>query len=355
MHHRTAPLLSFALSLGCSTASPVGDSRSPVPPIELDAYTFDTGGADTASSTEPESSCPQPVAPISLAEAWNRGFADIWFDNTLKVANDGPYPVRIDDWHIYFAEGSQDAAAGHTDFPHGEPGGDTSTLILPPGEVWEMAYTGSDGPAWWCIERTQRTAPTSNFHFNGAEVPDILKDFILFETDEDGNGVEDHTEVPPREPSVPQTQHNLWDTIAAGPVFVVGRVPNYLELQPGQSEELTIEVVNLGRGAGSMVVTETLPAGTSASDFSVLPTTEERHEDGSTTYTWSDKVLASVDDDDLAAPTDYATVQIRYTLTWDTPACGMRVTGDAPHIDWSDVEARPQRSSGTELVIACCP
>lgn len=342
-------------ALGCSYAPPDAATPSSVPDLGLDSYSYDTGGAVAEGPTQPASSCPQPVAPISLAEAWDRGFAAVWFGSTLNVANEGPHSVLVDDWHIYFADGSQDSAAGHTDFPHGAPDTDASSLLVPPGGLWSMDYAGDSGPAWWCVERTQRTAMTQAFHFNGAEVPDVLKDLIFFDTDENANGIEDHTEYPDATMTAPQAQFNVWDTIAEGPVFVVGRVPNYLELNPGQSGELTIEVVNLGRGAGSMVVSETLPAGTSARDFSISPTTQERHGDGSTTYTWSDKVLASVDDSDLGAPTDYATVRITYTLTWDTPACGMRITGEAPQVDWADVHGRSHRSSGTELVIACCP
>lgn len=348
-----AHLVILAASLAACTTSGGRSSGATVSPLDLEEYDYDSG--DSGDSAWQDTTCPQPVAPISLAEAWDRGFADIWFDSLLHVENTGPYPILVDNWHIYFAEGSQDAAAGHADYPHGVYEGDTGDLLIPPGEQWMMAYTEEEGPAWWCVEKTQVTAWTMDFHFNGAEAPDILLDWVFYDTDENANGIEDHDEVPDPTNPAPQAQWNIWNTIAEGPVMVVGRVPNYIELSPGESTELTIEVINLGRSAASMTVTETIPAGTEAADFSIDPSTETRNSDGSTTYTWSSKMLASEDTEDPSEATRYATNEITYTLTWTDPACGERTVGEAPRVDWADIDAKPRVSLGTELVIACCP
>ena len=353
--HRTTALLA-ALSVGCLVA-PSGSDDPDFDGLGLQEYApVDTGEAfeddelDGAVDT-----CPQPDGRVSVAEAWDRGWAEVWYDGWLNIHNAGPHAISMDAWNVWFTETSQDAAAGSADYAYGTDQAGLQGLEIPPGETWGMVYTAEEGPAWWCIERTQVTQSTTSFHYNGAEVPDVLMKWIFYDTDEDGNGVEDHEDYNDPETGAPQAQTNVWDTIADGPVMVVGRVPNYVELSPGESTNLTIEVVNLGRSAGSMVVSETLPAGAAASDFSVEPSTVQENSDGTTTYTWANKMPQSVDDPDISQPTEYGVSEITYTLTWLGPECGERVVGDAPRVDWSDIDSRAQVSWGTELVIACCP
>ena len=311
----------------------------------------DTGDTGDTGTPGVDPSCPQPTACISLAEAVDRGFAEIWFESALHVDNVGPYPICMDEWYIYFTEESQDATAGHAQATP-ESG---ARFEIPPGEGWAHQYTADTDAAWWCVERTQVTRPTRNFRFNGAVSPDVVQRWIHYPSDTNANGVEDHDDWVDFSTNAPHTQTNIWDTIQEGPVFVVGRTPNYLELSPGESGDLTVEVINLGRGEGRTEVTETIPAGTAAHNWSTDPSWQRENSDGSTTFGWSAKMAGAIDNPDLSLPSTYDTFEISYTIVRTDADCGTRVTSWAPTVDWDDVHGARWQSVGTPLVVACCP
>ena len=297
--------------------------------------------------------CPQPDACISLAEAMDRGFASVTLSSTLDVHNTGPYPICSGRWHTFFSEGSQDAIAGHSDVIW--PGEPKDAFEIAPEDIWQHQYAQSiGGPAWWCIERTQVTAAGSTYRFTGARAPHPLLAWVHTETDTNENHVEDHVDYADATTGAPWTNHNIWDHIAEQPTYVVGRTRNYLEMQPGTSAPLTIEVVNLGRGTSNIMVEETLPAGTRSYDFSVRPSTSETHSDGSTTHTWYFKMSGAVDNPDLNTPTDYDIVRIDFQVVWDRADCGYREEGEAPSVTWTDNSGATYTSYGTELVLVCC-
>jgi len=297
--------------------------------------------------------CPQPTECISLAEAVDRGWASIQFDGTLDVDNDGPYEICSGRWHTFFSDYSQDAIAGHTDISW--PGEPEDAMVLDPDDLWPHQYARTvGGPAWWCIERTQVTAYGSPYRFTGARAPSPLLSWVFTETDTNSNGIVDQNDYADVTTGAPWTNHNIWDHIAEQPVYVVGRTPNYLELTPGTSAPLTIEVVNIGREASSIQVSERLPAGARAWGFSVLPTTSEENGDGSTTHTWYFKMNGAEDDEDVNQPSIYDTVQIDYNVEWTRPDCGYREKTWAPEVSWLDLDGVRQVSYGTELVLVCC-
>ena len=337
-------------SLYEDTAAPTDEPAAPgtepdADPVDEDDAPVDPWGRNL--------DCPQPTECISLAEAVDRNFASIQLNGDLNVSNAGPYPICSGRWHTFFSSGSQDAIAGHTavDWP-GEP---EAAHEIPVDALWAHAYARStDGPAWWCIERTQVTQNGASYRFTGARAPYPLLAYVHTDTDTNRNGVEDHTDYADPSTGAPWTNHNIWDHLAAQPTYVVGRTQNYVELQPGTSAVLTIEVVNLGRETSSIMVEETLPAGTRSYGFSVLPSTSETNADGSTTHTWYFKMNGSVDDPDLSAPTQYDTVQIDYQVAWERADCGYREKGEAPSVTWTDNAGDSYTSSGTELIIVCC-
>jgi len=298
-------------------------------------------------------SCPQPTECISLAESYDRGWATVTWDGTLDVDNDSPYEVCAGRWHTFFSETSQDAIAGHSDISW--PGEPEDAWLIEAESRWRHEYARTvGGPAWWCIERTQVTAYGSRYRFTGARAPTPLMTYVHTETDTNSNSIVDQNDYADPSTGAPWTNHNIWDLIAEQPVFVVGRTPNYLELQSGTSAPLTIEVVNLGREAGSIQVSERLPAGTRAWGFSVLPTTSETHGDGSTTHTWYFKMNAAEDDEDTNNPSTYDIVKINYNVEWNRPDCGYREKTWAPEVSWTDNDELRHTSSGTELVLVCC-
>jgi hypothetical protein len=297
--------------------------------------------------------CPQPDACISLAEAMDRGFAAVTLSSTLDVDNFGPYPICSGRWHTFFSDGSQDAIAGHSDVVW--PGEPKDAFEIVPEEIWRHEYARSlGGPAWWCIERTQVTQAGASYRFTGARAPHPLLAWVHTESDTNTNGTEDHVDYADPSTGAPWTNHNIWDHLAAQPTYVVGRTKNYLEMQPGTSSPLTIEVVNLGRDTSSIHVQETLPAGTRSYDFSVRPSSSETNSDGSTTHDWYFKMNGSVDNPDLSTPTDYDMVQIDFQVVWERADCGYREEGEAPSVTWTDNTGATYTSYGTELVIVCC-
>jgi len=313
----------------------------------------DTGapvGPDTGTTDSP--TCPQPAGPISLAEAWDRDWARIWFDGTFNIENFGPHEIEMERWHLFFTPMSQDTAAGSADIDYAS--GTATGLVVPPGDRWSHTYTSAAGPAWWCVERTQQTTFAEDFRFTGARVPTPLMTFIHTQTDTNGNAIEDHVDFPEPFNSAPMTQFNVWDAISEGPVMAVGRLENYIEMTVGETRTLTVEVVNLGRGTGTMRVGETIPAGTSASGFTIIPESSEQNSDGSTTIWWEFKMPGSVDDPDTSQPTEYDIIEIEYDLSIDAAECGQRHTTWAPQVLWEDIWGRPFTSYGTPLVIACC-
>lgn len=323
-------------------------------------YDGDTGAAESAVDTGVSDSgglgldpaCPQPTACISLAEAVDRGFASVTWNGELIVDNFGPYDVCAGRWHTFFSETSQDAIAGHADAEW--PAEPEDAWVIESGTAWMHDYARSEGdPAWWCIERTQVTNPGSAYRFTGARAPEPLMAYVMNETDTNDNGVEDHDDYADPTTGAPWTNHNIWDHVAEEPVYVVGRIPNYVELRPGESAPLTIEVVNLGREASTLRVSETLPAGVRGHSFSVTPSSSTTHSDGSTTHEWAFKMSGAEDDADTSAPTTYDIVRIDYQATWERPDCNTREKTWAPEVSWTS-ESGSFTSTGTELVLVCC-
>lgn len=313
----------------------------------------DTATASTGDPYGRDLSCPQPTDCISLAEAVDRGFATVELQSDLEVANQGPYPICLGRWHAFFSDASQDAIAGHTDIAW--PSEPHDALELSVDDLWAHAYARTEGgPAWWCIERTQVTQPGSIYRFTGARAPEPLLAYVHTETDTNGNDVIDQIDYADPTTNAPWTNHNIWDHLAARATYVVGRIPNYLELQPGTSAPLTIEVVNIGRDTSNIQVSETIPAGARAYDFSVTPSVSETHSDGTTSHRWYFKMGGATDDDDPSVPATYDTVSIEYKVAWERPDCGYREVGDAPEVTWTDSAGDTYTSKGTELVLACC-
>jgi len=318
----------------------------------------DDPAEDTPSTSSPDPygrdlSCPQPTACISLAEAVDRDFATIQLTTELDVTNTGPYAICAGRWHTFFSDVSQDSIAGHTDISW--PAEPHDALEIDIDDLWAHRYARTaGGPAWWCIERTQVTASGSSYRFTGARAPEPLLAFVHTETDTNGNGIEDHSDYADPTTGAPWTNHNIWDHIAAQPTYVVGRTRNYIELQPGTSADLTIEIVNIGRDTSNIQVSETLPGGTRGYDFSVEPTTSESNSDGSTTHTWYFKMNGAEDNEDLNVPTSYDIVQIDYKVVWERADCGYREVQEAPEVTWTDNTDTTYTSYGTELVLVCC-
>ncbi len=227
-------LSSLSLSAGCfSSASskdgalPGATNLSPGSLLAEDDNDDDAGDSGVV--------CPQPIGEVSLAEAVDRGWARLGYDGGMFIDNEGPVSISMDGWFVFFSEASQDAIGGSGDYAFGHDDQGAQGLSIPPGGEWAMDYAAETGPAWWCIEESQITQISMDHRFNGAEAPPKLLQYVFYDTDENGNEIEDHDEFPDEGGLASQAQHNLWDTLDAGAIFVVGRSPTMSSCRWGRA------------------------------------------------------------------------------------------------------------------------
>jgi len=358
--------------------------------------------------------CPAPGACVGLPEAYDRGWVAFSYGGSgLTIESISDSPICIDGWYLLVSDESQDSGFGDPgdeeegdgssdgsgddgsgddgsgddgsgddgsgDHGSGDDGGsddggmsgeeddpcdddeklgaDGGQMRMAPGQSLSFGYAGGalggladDNPTWWCVEETQVTQTSDNWEFNGARMPGPLLDYALLETDVDLDGVEDHVDT---DTGKYQTNHNIWDHMATSPVFAIGRDRHYLELAPGESEVVTLQVVNMGRALGEVTFTETLPTGTVASDFSLEPELISTDWRGRTTLTFR-KTLAAAVDSGTYEHTDYAGIDVSYRVTMtDDVVCTRRRSGAPPLATWAD-RGTMMRSYGSPLIVGCC-
>jgi hypothetical protein len=335
---RFLPLLVLAACVDVygSGSDKAGDENSDGDDLPEEGTPASDGLGDTCPSV--------PDGCVSLAEAVDRGWARIDSDAAavLWVAVTD-VEVCTDGWYTFISEDSQDASAG--------------TYVadtIEAGESYPMDPEGPDATdlgEWWCVELPQNTQPAS-FDFDGAHMAPPIVHFLEDETDEDGDGTEDHDEDVL---GVPQTQQNIWAYEDENPLIVVGRESNYVQVDVGDQAEVILRVTNLGREDGTATITERVPAGYVASGFTSSPLSSTfDSSDGSTSYTFSVSLRAAIDPVIAGDPTDYDIERIHYFITPEESGCAGRTTGFAPEADWADLSADSWTSEGSALVLECC-
>ena len=118
----------------------------------------DTGPLWDSDTGDPDGlTCPQPTGAISLAEAWDRDWARIWFDGEFNVENESPHDIEMERWHLFFTPMSQDTAAGSADIDWATE--TASGQLAGPGDRWRHASPDPNGPPGVSVPLPQR--PTS--------------------------------------------------------------------------------------------------------------------------------------------------------------------------------------------------
>lgn len=264
-----------------------------------------------------------------LAEAWDRGALDIRASSSFLILSneDEDADICMEQWYLFLTDASQDAGAGD---PGYDPGASypEGTLSMSPGESLNFQYGDNSDLAWWCVEETQITANTTFTEFIGARVPSMLLRPML-----DGD------------------QNTVWQTMTDHPVMAVGHGTHYVEMGPGDAVSLQIIARNLGRKSAEAAISETIPAGFTASDWSLDPDRTVPGSGGETTYTWFLDFNAAIDTP-IDTQTVYDEALIRYTLTREGDCVG-RLTSTPPTAMWSDSDDVTQTSDGAPLVIFC--
>ncbi len=198
--------------------------------------------------------CDIPVPCVGLAEAIDRGGARLRFDDMLYVDNvSDDLDICMDPWMVAFSQASQDLVFGQA-----------PPVRIGLGQAASYPYSvdvygGLGERAWWCVERWQYIAPSTTYTYDGSLAPDRLMDLIVDRTDLNLNMVEDHVDAFDGQL---QTQHNIWNTEAEHPIFLVGRERSLIRLAgPGSRPRVTVRVRNLGQVAGTARITEVIPPG----------------------------------------------------------------------------------------------
>lgn len=374
--------LALCALVGLTACHKGGDADTGDPCIEEEA------AAAKTETTEQGWTCEATPDCISLPEAVDKGLVSFVYNGSaIALQNlDETQDVCVTGWYLLETEASQDSGFGEpgTDTDPNDSGDDddgsdeggggddtgddcddevaeSKTLAaerggrvkLAPLEIKQFTYGGGGQPlnpdlrTWWCVEETQVTTGTSDFVFNGAHVPGPLLHFATTETDVDGDGVEDHVDGS-------QTNANIWAYQNTHPVMAVGRVTNTLTLLPGGSHPVTIEVQNMGAIGASTTVTETLPPGVTASDFSLEPDRISRDLRGRQLLEW-DVVLDGRIPTGSSEHTDYDQLDLSFQVTLaDDAACPLRREGVAIESAWQDADDVDQASYGAPLIVDCC-
>ncbi len=271
------------------------------------------------------------VPCIGLGEAWDRGLlhAETLLNGlTFDVSNRSTEEdLCIDRWYVYLSEDSQDLGAGDMS---GDYGGDypIGSLEIPVSDNLLFNASASTDAAWWCMEHTQYTDRNQEYEFIGAYVPEPLLTYMRA-SDQDG----------------------VWDWMDDNPVMIAARGTNYLAVSPaGGAGSVTLRVLNMGGEAGDAEVRESVPAGWSASAFSVAPDRTEAGREGATVYVW-DVSLDAREETGLYDPTTYDEQLITYTLT--VPACRGRQYADEMSTAWTDSDGTLRTATANPLVVNC--
>ncbi len=261
-----------------------------------------------------------------LGEAWDRGLLEVRTSfGGIRLYNlDDEESLCVDQWYLVLSETSQDAAFGDPNYDlSGEyPLG--SVTILEEGDH-SFVYADTEDDAWWCVEHEQYAVNNRDYVFTGAHVPPPMLDLML-----DGD------------------QEGSWELQEDELVIAVGRTGNLVELGLGESGETGVWVFNLGDQAGTTTVTETVPAGFAASEFSLEPDATVTDETGQTLYSWT----LSLERRSMSTGNAvYDEELITYTLTRNID-CAPRIFAPEATADWSDSDGY-QVSSANPLVIRC--
>ena len=268
---------------------------------------------------------------VGLSEAWDIGLLSIRGDVEGRIilnhlGGEDDSDICIDQWYVLLSESSQDAGFGD---PYYDPGGEYpfGTLTMHPGDSLYFYYGSFDQPAWWCMEQTQYTQPTTNFTFMGARVPRPLLTRML-DMDQEG----------------------LWQWMAQNPVVIVGRDTHYIAPRQGDNQ-VVLRALNMGAYPTTTTITETVSPEFYAYNFSVPPQSLFMEDDGSVTYTF-ELYLGGTVLTDVDIHTIYSEEIITYTLE-PVADCQGRYTGVSPTASWIDASGTTQVSDASPLIIDC--
>ncbi len=202
----------------------------------------------------------------------------------VSIANVGEFDLCIEDQALYTSDGTQSFFLDNdiTDSAwEVEAGDDLDTYY----GNWTTAngyyYPYYGLPAWWCVEYGQYAAASATFDYFGEQIPDALAYYISTATDVDGDGTTDKNDWAGT--FGVQANYNIWNYQNSYGILTAGKVAE----ASGCAVLVTLTSRNIGYDTASGTLTDTVPAGWTASDYSTTPDTETLNADGTTTLEWS--------------------------------------------------------------------
>ena len=282
--------------------------------------------------------CPEevPADCLSLWQAHARGWLLVESEGAQGAAvtftNVGGYDICLDTQVLYTSAGSQ---AFFVD----EAVTSTPAVIAPTASLtlWYASWTTANGVyspylgegAWWCVEDGQATAPGASFDYAGEAMPDVLAIFGAVGLDMDGDGQDDRVDWAGGYGV--QANYNVWAYQASHPVLTIGKQA----MASGSAAIVTLVVRNIGALDGSGELTDTIPAGWTASAFSPTPDTDAANTDGSHSYHWEIVAPASVGGASTVGDV------LTYTLSRDA-------NSDAPYLELSSATLNYDDGEGSQ-------
>ncbi|HJN77616.1 MAG TPA: hypothetical protein QGF58_27095 [Myxococcota bacterium] len=197
-----------------------------------------------------------------------------------------------------------------------------STYRIPAGSSLDMYYASwttdngvyspyLDEPSFWCYQYGTTLAVGDSYDSIGAWLPEDIQAPITDDTDEDGDGVEDHVDWAGA--SGVQAQANIWTYQNSHAAVAIGKLA---ESTSSGTVEVTLTVQNRGATATTATVTDTLPAFWSLDSCDDTPDSEGTNSDEQVELTWS-VALDGCTDSCSTIDEHVITCEIRYNLNAD--------------------------------------
>jgi hypothetical protein len=293
------------------------------------------GSVDEGFPAQCKNTCIISDACINIAEAFARGWIETYEASSngaiIAVKNNGSKNVCIDESIVEVSDATQSLSLQpftHTGYSPPTAG---SQIIIPAYGVvyfYYSSWTFANGyyqpyfsqNAWWCLEWGQLAKNPATFYFDGETLPDALEYFAYQSTNTNGNCKEDHVEWYGSYGT--KAQYNMWNWQSSYPVITAGKTA--AAGSPGKIV-VVLTARNLGAVTGSGVLSDTVPAGYTASNFSVAPSQIITNCDGSKTLKWNVTVQGYYDPSGTYYTTTFYTVGISYDLTPPNTTNGARI------------------------------
>lgn len=218
---------------------------------------------------------------------------EITGNGKATLSNSGDYDICLEGFAMWDHPGSQSVFVGArtlADKFRIKKGG-TLDVYYGSWTTDNKNYSPYKGePDFWCYQNGTTLKTGNTYSTIGAWVPDTLQQFIVKETDLDGDGVEDKVDW--KDSMGVQAQHNIWDYQNAHSVVAVGKLA---ESTTDGTVKVTLTLQNRGARKATATMTDTIPYGWSLVSSS-LKADSESTTDAGTELTWKDDLAACTKD-----------------------------------------------------------